>query len=148
MGERNKNSNKYLAKKQEELKEVEQRINKAEIDIQRLENLNKEYNDRLDKEKIKNVVLNTRYNALVKKMKSEGAIFEIENQKFDIREWENLNLGKEGRNYVLKTVYGNVIYKFDHSIGNCIGSLISNNEFSFIVVRVEKSKLKVQFRLK
>lgn len=148
MDDNAKNKNRFLIQKEEELKKIEDMIAKVKIDIEELKELNKTYNDKLDKEKMKNVVLNVRHNALVKKMKNEGAIFEIENRDFQIREWENLYLNKEGRRYILKTAYGNTIYKFDDVIGECIGTLISKNSFSFIVVRAEKNKLKVQFRIK
>ncbi|WP_234118535.1 hypothetical protein [Clostridium hydrogenum] len=148
MDDKAKNKNRFLIQKEEELKKIEDMIAKTKIDIEEFKELNKTYNDKLDKEKMRNVVLNVRYNALVNKMKNEGAIFEIENRDFEIKEWENLHLNKEGRRYILKTAYGDTIYKFDDVIGECIGTLTSKNDFSFIVVRAEKHKLKVQFRIK
>ncbi|PJI07350.1 MULTISPECIES: hypothetical protein [Clostridium] len=143
----NKIVNKFLEQKENENKSLEEKIIMLEDSIEKMNKENKEYEKILEKERLKNAILNNRYGMLLGEAKEKGIVFKIRNSNLNIREWDNLYFKDQKGIIYIQSFSGNLIHEFDENVSGLIRILISENEYSLIVIRMNEKNIKIQFRI-
>lgn len=99
--------------------------------------------------KFENSLLNDKYNSLVKILKLNGVVMYIENNKFNVKDWDNLNFVKPHNLISIETKDGEIIYTFDEINSRILNKLLyNNNSYSIIIMRVTEKLIKINFRIK
>lgn len=145
-----KNLNKYYIKQKEnEFKKLEEKKLKLSREIEQEKDIFKTNEERLGKLEIQNLQLRDQYNSLKKIILNRGIVLDIENNRYDIKEWDNLYLEKKGNKYVIVLKGGIVIYNFEGYISEILKDIFEEQLTSSLVVfRITPRLIKIQLRFR
>ncbi|MCR3760063.1 hypothetical protein [Clostridium felsineum] len=143
----NKDINKFLHKKELENRKLDNKINNLENLLSKLNKQNDKLLYKLKEEKLRNAILNNRYNILLDEIKERGIVFKIRKNGSRLLEWQNLYFDVNGENVCIRTLDKYLIYEFDNNISSLIKILIRENSYSLIVIRVNEKNVKIQLRI-
>jgi hypothetical protein len=87
------------------------------------------------------------YDSLVKILKSRGILFNIHNNNFKIKEWDNLFIKKINNLYVLMNKSGESLYTIEEKYNDAIEYIIDNYTYSLIITRKDGNLIKSQLRI-
>lgn len=101
------------------------------------------------KEKLKNEEerYNEIYDSLLKILKSRGILFNIYNNNFKIKEWDNLFIKKINDLYVLVNKSGESLHIIEEKYNDAIEYIINNYTYSLIITRKDDNLIKSQLRI-
>lgn len=143
-----KKLNKYYIKhKESELKKLDEK--KARLSEEIGQERSKLNANRLSLEKIKseNTLIKDAYKNLKNMIVSRGIIFDIENNSYNIKEWDNLFVEKKGSKYVVAFKNGEELYNFEKDHYILLQDLFSvGYSCSLVVIRVSSKSIKIQLR--
>ncbi|URZ15550.1 hypothetical protein [Clostridium felsineum] len=143
----NKDINKFLHKKELKNRKLDNKINNLENLLSKLNKQNDKLLYKLKEEKLRNAILNNRYNILLDEIKERGIVFKIRKNGSRLLEWQNLYFDVNGENVCIRTLDKYLIYEFDNNISSLIKILIRENSYSLIVIRVNEKNVKIQLRI-
>lgn len=139
-------SKKYLRKINKHIKELENEKGKIEKDIEktekRIENEKKEINSIVEKKEKLEITLKSLKKVLIER----GLTFEIDNVK-GIVQWDNLNILKKSKKFVITNGENEVVKELDEDISEIISDIKSDNvNISTLVLRKTSQSALVQIR--
>ncbi|MCM0650713.1 hypothetical protein NBE98_20325 [Clostridium swellfunianum] len=145
-----KNLNKYYIKQKEnEFSKLEEKKLKLSREIEQEKEIFKTNEEKLGKLEIQNLQLRDQYNSLKKIIINRGIVLDIENNRYDIKEWDNLYLEKKGNKYVVVLKGGIVIYNFESYVYEILKDLFEEQlTSSLVVIRITPRLIKVQLRFR
>lgn len=145
-----KNLNKYYIKQKEnEFSKLEEKKLKLSREIEQEKEIFKTNEEKLGKLEIQNLQLRDQYNSLKKIIINRGIVLDIENNRYDIKEWDNLYLEKKGNKYVVVLKGGIVIYNFESYVYEILKDLFDEQlTSSLVVIRITPRLIKVQLRFR
>ena len=87
------------------------------------------------------------YNSLIKILKSRGILFNIHNNNFQVREWDNLFIKNINGLYMFMNKSGDSLYVIEEKYNDVVKYIINNYSYSVIVTRIDINSIKVQVRI-
>lgn len=137
----------YNSNKQEELKKLEKTKVKLLSSIEREKEkqllFQKEEQDLLQSFKI----LDPTYFELIDILKDKGVLFEISNKGQAVEEWDNLFMENIKSKYYFTNKYGSIMYQLEEEYKEAIKYILERYSYSLLVIRIDKNRIKVQFRI-
>lgn len=138
--------NKFFIKQKEEL--IKNLDNKKKLYEEEKKKIEKRLNNNIESEKkikFENSILKEEYDNLKKMLKERGLIFEIFNNHYDIKEWDNLFFKKEDGHYIITTKKGECVKVFNEEVSAIIEESINElKAYSMVVIRVTTKNIRIQ----
>jgi predicted RNase H-like nuclease (RuvC/YqgF family) len=137
----------YVKQKENELKKLEEKKAKLSREIVQETSELENSKENLEKLKLENNMLKEQYGNLKKLIKSRGIILDIENNRYNIKEWDNLYIKRKTSRFFILSRNEEEIY----SLGNATCMLMEDMfsagcSCSIVVIRVTAKWLKLQIR--
>lgn len=111
------------------------------------QNMVLEHNNSATQElKVTKAILHDEYNSLIRLLKKQGIIFEINFIEYNPHQWENLFIVKTSKGYEIKTKAGRMLMMLDGEISKIIQDVNKRNSYSLIVIRVTDKVALIQLR--
>lgn len=131
----------------------EKKLNSLELDIQRLKG-------QIETEKVvfaenmksfasyvqENDLTKEKYSKLLQLIKNGNKSITIENKNYSVNQWDNLFITKESNSYVIQTRKKETIFFFDSKLNDFM-DYFTKQDYSIIVLSVDKRRIVIQFRL-
>lgn len=87
------------------------------------------------------------YNLLMEILKSRGILFNIHNNNFQVKEWDNLFIKDISSLYSFVNKNGDLLYTFEKKYNDAVDYIVNNYSYSVIVIRKDINLIKVQLRI-
>lgn len=141
-------SNFYIESKQKQIKHIQENNEKLEKQIEIEKGKLEEHKNVLDKEIFENNLLKDEYSSLKRVIKERGIVIDITNDNYSLKEWDNLNLKREGNSFILSSKKGETLKSFDNETSELLqDASLQYGMYSAIVIRVTPKYIRVQIRL-
>jgi hypothetical protein len=143
-----KNLNKYYIKQKEsELKKLDEKKARLSQEIEQENSRLIANKENLEKLQFENTMIKQQYKSLKNMIISRGIILDIENNNYNIKEWDNLFVEKKGGRYVVSYKNGEEVYSFEKDMQILLKDLFSEGySCSLVVIRVTFRLIKIQLR--
>lgn len=138
----------YIRSKENEIKKLDEKKLSLEKQILAEKEKSDENKKLLAKIEMENQLLKQQYENLVQMVESKGLTFDIANNNYDIKEWDNLILAKRGSGYIVLSKKGDELEVLDKDTNIILKDLLKEKiNYSFVVVRVTNKNIRAQFRI-
>lgn len=137
----------FIRRKEKELKRLDINKEKLSESIENEKEISEIYTEHLQKEQEENLLLKKQYDKVKDAVVNRGIILDIENNNYDIKEWDNLFLYKNGTKFSVVSKKQEDLYVLDNYMNGVLEQFSSANySFSVVVIRVTKKIIKAQIR--
>lgn len=137
----------YVEQKENELKKLEEKAASLENQIQKEENTAEKNREEFEKLQFVNAQLREQYNKLKTMIIGMGILLDIENNNYNIVEWENLYLKRKGNKYNIVNKDETELFVFDKDISSILQEISKDGySCSIVVIRIYAKIIKVQLR--
>jgi hypothetical protein len=137
----------YIRQKENELKRLEAKKDELTKALQSEEVRKKDLIPELSKLKNENIYLKEQYKNLKSIVIKNGICLSFENISFNLKEWDNLMLRKNGSNFIITTKYGEEIYLLERKYAEVAEEIFQEDyTYSLVVIRVTSKLIKCQLR--
>jgi len=141
-------SDPLVKKKEKELELLEHKKEQYQREIESKQMELRNNREILEKLQYENMMLKDRYNSLKRVIKERGLIIDIINDKFSVKEWDNLIATKEGDFFIIYSKRGERLKELDKDTTNILEEIIrEEGRYSLVVIRVDSKHIKILFRV-
>jgi hypothetical protein len=143
-----KNLNKfYIKQKESELKKLEEKALNLEKKIQEEESTAAKQREDFKHLQLENNQLKSQYHTLKNMLIGMGILFDIENNNYNFKEWDNLYLKKKGNSFLIVDKSEDELKVLEKDISIILQDIFDEEySCSLIIIRVLPRSIKVQMR--
>lgn len=135
---------KLKEKKLNKLDNVREKIEK-ELETEKLKKI--ELNDKFVRINAENGYLNMQYSNYKRTIIDNGITFSFENENFNIKEWDNLQLRKSGNSFAFLSKSAGQIFSIENIHAQIVDEILKEGySYSLVVIRVTRNLVKCQLR--
>lgn len=138
----------YLEKKKVKIKDLDQKNKKCKQDIYKVKQKIKLKENKIDKIKEEYNEYKERYDRFINIFNERGITINIVNKDYDLKEWSNLYLEKQGDIGVLLLKNGTIIKSFDKDVTDVLEEILKEKKFSIVITRVTNKLIKAQLHIR
>ncbi|KOA21306.1 hypothetical protein CLHOM_04360 [Clostridium homopropionicum DSM 5847] len=138
----------YVKNKEKEIQSLAKTIEMLKEEIEQKEEILLQRKSILEHEKLDETLLTDKFNSLYRIVKERGIFLVFHVQKHNLKEWDNLFVGKNGNKNLIINKNGEIIGELDKDIIRIFNKEIKEKKYSILVVRVNTKVIKARLVVK